>query len=300
VSDAPPALPFTLAPMVFGVDVETLMLNRSSAPPRVQAGRLVPTPGTDEVVLGSQVARYLGAAAGETITIRGSTFRVVGVLEPTLTGPDSFVFMPFATAERLLIDSEPLLRRLVMVPGSKLLPIATAAAVFWEDGEEPEALAARIRERLDDVAVVSPADAAEQFDRAVTVLNGLILGSGLAALLVASLAVTNTMFTAVVERRREIGLRRIVGATRGQVLRQLVLEAVALGVFGAALGLLAGSGGVRGLNGLTERLGAPIFLLTPRLVLAAAALPPLLAALAGLWPAWRAARLAPTDAIRWA
>ena len=181
--------------------------------------------------------------------------------------------MSFPSAERLLIDSEPLLRRLVMVPGANLLPIATAAAVFWANGEDPEAVAARIRERLPDLSVVSPRDATVQLDRAVTFLNALIVGSGLVALLVASLAVTNTMFMAVVERRREIGLRRVVGATRRQVIAQLLAEATALGVLGSILGLCAGALGVGGLNTLTERLGAAIFLLTPRLAAAAALLP---------------------------
>jgi putative ABC transport system permease protein len=299
VADAAPTLPFTLAPLVFGVDVEALVLNRRSAAPRVRAGRLVPAASSDEVVLGSAVARRFDVDAGGTITIRGHVFRVVGVLEPTLTGPDSFVFMPFARAARLLIDGEPLLRRLALVPGSRLLPIATAAAVFWADGELPERVAERIRARLEHVSVVSPADAAAQLDRALAFLNGVIVGSGLVALLVASLAVTNTMLTAVLERRREIGLRRVVGETRSQLVAALVLEAAVLGVLGAVLGLVAGAVGVQGLNAVTERLGAPIFLLTPRLALAASTLPPALAVLAGLWPAWRAARLVPTDALRW-
>jgi len=222
------------------------------------------------------------------------------VLEPTLTGPDSFVFMPFATAESLLVESEPLLRRLAMVPGSTLLPIATAAAVFWADGEDPEAVAARIRERVDHLSVVSPADAAKQLDRSLVVLNSVIVGSALVALVVASLAVTNTMFTAVVERRREIGLRRVVGATRRQVVGWLVAEAASLGIAGSLLGLVAGALAVAGLNAAAERLGSPVFLVTPRLAILAGVLPAALAALAGLWPAWRAARLPPTDAIRYA
>ena len=142
-------------------------------------------------------------------------------------------------------------------------------------------------------------DAGRQIDRALTFLDSVIIGSALVALLVASLAVANTMFTAVVERRREIGLRRVVGATRRQVIGLLVTEAAALGVLGSALGLVAGAAGVAGLNVLTARLGSPIFLLTPRLALASAVFPALLAALAGLWPAWRAARLPPTEAVRY-
>jgi putative ABC transport system permease protein len=102
-----------------------------------------------------------------------------------------------------------------------------------------------------------------------------------------------------VERRREIGLRRVVGATRRQVLAQLVLEAALLGLAGAALGILGGTVAVSVLNGITERLGAPVFLVTARLLVAAVAAPIALAMLAGLWPAWRAARLAPTEALRW-
>ncbi|HZP43416.1 MAG TPA: ABC transporter permease [Candidatus Binatia bacterium] len=299
VSDAPASLPFSLAPMVFGVDVQALVLNRRSPPPRVRTGRLVPDAAANEVVLGSEVARQLEAEPGATVTIRGQSFRVAGVLEETLTGPDSFVFMPFPTAERLLVDSEPLIRRLVMVPGAKVLPIATAAAVFWADGENPEAVADRIRARVEHVTVVSPADARKQIDRALTFLDGVILGSATVALLVASLAVTNTMFTAVVERRREIGLRRVVGATRRQVIALLVTEAAAFGLLGSALGLLVGAAGVAVLNAVTARLGAPIFLLTPRLAAAGALFPALLAAAAGVWPAWRAARLPPTEAVRY-
>lgn len=300
VSDVPAALPFSLAPMVFGVDVEALLQNRRSTPPRVRRGRRVPDPAADEVVLGSEVTHYFGTDVGGTVDVRGRSFRVVGVLEPTLTGPDSFVFMPYPTAQRLLIDSEPLLRRLVMVPGTKVLPIATAAAVFWADGENPEEVARRIRERLPNLSVVSPAEATGQLDRALVFLNGVIVGSGLVALLVASLAVANTMFTAVVERRREIGLRRVVGATRRQVVAQLVLEAALLGLAGALSGLAAGAVAVGALNLVTARLGAAVFLLTVRLAVITAILPAALAMLAGLWPAWRAARLAPTEAIHWA
>jgi putative ABC transport system permease protein len=181
-----------------------------------------------------------------------------------------------------------------------VLPIATAAAVFWAEGEDAERVADRIRQRLPELTVVSPVNAAGQIDRALTFLTSLMVGSGLVALLVASLAVTNTMFTAVTERRREIGLRRVIGATRRQVVGQLVLEATALGLCGSGVGLATGVIAVRGLNALTERLGSPIFLLTGRLAVTAALLPAALAVVAGLWPAWRAARLAPTEAIRYA
>ena len=290
----------SLAPLAFGVDEELLARNRRAPPPHVRAGRLVPTPASDEVVIGSQVAKRFGAGVGSTIRVRGRDFRVVGVLEQTLTGPDSFVMMPFATAERLLLDSEPVLRRLTMVPGSQVLPIATAAAVFWKDGEDPEQLADRIRAQVQGLSVVSPKQAEAQIDRALAFLRGIINGGAIVALVVASLAVANTTFTSMVERRREIGLWRVVGATRRQLVSRLVLEAVLLAVAGSTLGLVAGLLATDGLNALTERLGSPVFLITARLVGAAALLPPMMAALAALPPVWRATRRPPTEAVRYA
>ena len=229
LSDGPPPLPFTLAPMVFGVDMMLLWKNDAVPPPRVATGELIPKQDGSEVVIGSQVARSLNVAVGSTITVRGKTFRVAGIFEPTFTGPDSFVFMPFQTAESLLVESEPMLRRMALVPGSNVLPVATAAAVLWRPGQDPDALAARIREQVPNVSALGPREAEAQIDRALVFLRALIFGSAIVALLVAALAVANTMVTAVVERRREIGLRRVVGATRGQVVRQLVVEAAALG-----------------------------------------------------------------------
>ena len=298
VADSPSTLPLTLAPMVFGIDPEALHLNRHSLAPGANHGALLPR-APDEVTVGSQVARFYNVTTGDTLEIRKKAFKVVGVLEPTLTGPDSFVFMPFPSAQSLLLESDPVLRRLAMVPGAKILPIATAAAVHWNDGEDPEVVSARIREQVRDVTVMSPAEAGQQVSQAMTVTNSVILGSALVALIVASLAVANTMFTAVVERRREIGLRRVVGATRRQVVRQLVLEATFIGLLGSLGGLVAGAAAAEALNNVTERLGASVFLVTPRLVVLGALIPSALAALAGLWPAWRAARMPPTDAVRY-
>jgi putative ABC transport system permease protein len=299
MSDGPPPLPFTLAPMVFGVDMRLLWRNQSVPPPRVASGRLFPNDDGSEVIIGSQVARGQRAAVGSTLTIRGRDFRVAGVLEPTFTGPDSFVFMPFPVAQQLLIESEPMLRKMALVPGSNVLPVATAAAVLWKNGTDPEALAPRIRSAVPGVSALSPAEARAQIDRALVFMRTLILGSSVVALVVAALAVANTMVTAVVERRREIGLRRVVGATRGQVVRALVAEAATLGAAGAVAGTIAGALAAMALNVVTERMGAPVCLLTPRLLILAVVMPAILAAVAGFVPARRAARLVPADALRY-
>ena len=300
VSDVSASMPLGLPPLVFGVDAAMLFShgrNQQLPPPPVASGQLTPAPNSDEVVLGSQVAARFRAAVGARITVRSREFTVVGILAPTLTGPDSFVFMPFGTAERLLLDTDPVLRKLALVPGSSMLPIATAAAVFWGN-EDANVVSHRIREQLPQLTVVSPAEAARQIDRALAVLTGVISGAALAALLVAALAVANTMFTAVLERRRAIGLLRAVGATRRQVVAQLLVEAAALGAIGAVGGLIVGATGIALANRLTADAGGSSFLLTARLIAAAIVLPPVLAMVSGWGPARHAARLPPTEALR--
>lgn len=300
LAETPTALPFTLSPLVFGVDVALLLRERPDAPPPVAAGHLVPDAARDEVVIGAQVARLHRLAVGDTLLVRSHRFRVAGVLAPTLSGPDSFVFMPFPHAQRLLLEAEPVLRRAALVPGASLLPIATSAAAFWEAGTDPETVAERIRERVPGLSVISPARAVADLDRSLAFLNAIVLGSAVVALLVAALAVTTATFTAGVERRREIGLQRVAGATRAQVLRQLLLEAALLGVGGGIAGLALGALAVGVLNDLTARVGAPVFLVTVRLAAAAVLLPTALAVFGGLWPARRAARLPLIEALRWA
>jgi putative ABC transport system permease protein len=141
LGDAPATMPFGLPTLVFGVDMGSLFFagsNHRVPPPPVQSGQLMPTPNSNEVVLGSQVAGRFGASTGSRITVRGREFVVVGVLGPTLTGPDSFVFMPFGTAEQLLLDTEPVLRKLALVPGASVLPVAPATS-YWPPPSRGEA-----------------------------------------------------------------------------------------------------------------------------------------------------------------
>jgi putative ABC transport system permease protein len=180
-----------------------------------------------------------------------------------------------------------------------VLPVATAAGVRWRPDADPDAVAERIRASVPGTSVLSPAEARAQIDRALVFLRALVVGSAVVALVVAALAVANTMVTSVVERRHEIGLRRVIGATRGQVVRLLVAEAATLGALGALAGTAGGVAAALALNVVTERMGAPIFLVTARLVASAIVLPALLAAAAGFVPARRAIRLTPAEALRY-
>jgi putative ABC transport system permease protein len=148
-------------------------------------------------------------------------------------------------------------------------------------------------EHPNEVDVSRPSDAIAAQSAINTALRALLLGLGAVALLVGGVGVANTMIISVLEWRTEIGLRRSLGATRGQIRTQFLAESL-------LLSLLGGAGGV--LLGIAVTTGYATYQDWPSVVPAWASLGGLAATLvigtvAGLYPAWRAARLSPTEAL---
>jgi putative ABC transport system permease protein len=124
-------------------------------------------------------------------------------------------------------------------------------------------------------------------------LDTLFLGLGAVALLVGAIGVANIMIISVLERRQEIGLRRALGATRGQIRAQFLAEAIMLSLAGGAVGVLAGAAAVTAYaRSHSEATITPLDAWVGGLAAAV-----VIGALAGLLPAIRAARLSPTQAL---
>lgn len=144
-----------------------------------------------------------------------------------------------------------------------------------------------------EVAVSRPSDALAAKEATDKTFTALLLGLGAVALLVGGVGIANTMIISVLERRPEIGLRRALGATRRDVAGQFLIEAVLLALLGGLAGVILGTA-VTGAYATTQ--GWPIAV-PPQAAAAGLAATLLIGTAAGLYPALRAARLSPTDAL---
>ncbi|TYB41735.1 ABC transporter permease [Actinomadura chibensis] len=236
------------------------------------------------VVLGAESADRLGVGApGVQIWLGSQWFKVVGILEPNRLAPEldaaALVGWEAATA-RLGFDGHPTTvytrAHKDAVPKVRDLLAATA---------NPQA--------PNEVEVSRPSDALAAENATDRAFTGLLLGLGGVALLVGGVGVANTMVISVLERRAEIGLRRSLGATRGQIRLQFLTESQLLAALGGAGGVALGIV-VTAVFAVTQ--GWPT--VVPVWAMAGGILATLLiGGVAGLYPALRAARLPPTEAL---
>jgi putative ABC transport system permease protein len=239
------------------------------------------------VVLGSEAAARLGIthADGHTaVYINGYWFTVVGILDPVPLAPDidRSVLIGYPVAQRLFgIDDAPSTIRVRTDPNE----VASVQSVLAATANP---------EHPSNVSVSRPSDALAAKAQADESLTALLLGLGAVALVVGGVGIANVMVIAVLERRTEIGLRRALGATRRHIRAQFLIEAVLLAAAGGAAGVFAGSVITFGYaHSRGWRLDIPVIALVGGVLTSL-----VLGGLAGLYPASRAARLAPAEAIR--
>jgi putative ABC transport system permease protein len=238
------------------------------------------------VVLGSEAAARLGitsVGSGRLVYIGGHWFTVIGILDPVPLAADidRAALVGYPIAKQLFgIDDAPSTVRVRTDPDQVNAVRSVLAATA--DPLHPS-----------EVKVTRPSDALAAKAEADDALTALLLGLGAVALVVGGVGIANTMVISVLERRTEIGLRRALGATKSNVRSQFLVEAVLLSLLGGAAGVTLGAA-VTATYASTRGW-------TPTVPVAAVGgavlLTLLLGAVAGLYPAARAARFAPAEAL---
>ncbi|MET0916544.1 MAG: ABC transporter permease [Jiangellaceae bacterium] len=247
------------------------------------------------VVLGSTIARKYGVVAGGTVDIRGESFEVLGTLQPTLSSPDTNGFIPLSTAQALYLGDLPPLVAESLQAGE----LANQIVVFPEVGADPTTVAAAIEAAVENSATMTGAEFSETVGATTVIFNAIIIGVAAISLIVGGLSVINTMAMSVAERTREIGIRRAIGGSRRRIVRELVAEAGVIGLLGGLIGLGLGAAVVVLVNEAGRSSGTVLFDLTAQTAAFAVGFSTILGMVAGIIPAWTAARLDPVSALRY-
>jgi putative ABC transport system permease protein len=250
-------------------------------------------------VIGETVRKNLFGATdpiGETVRINNLPFKVVGLLTAKGTSAamgqdqDDIILVPITTLQKKITGQDWL--RWIMVS-------AVSKDASYTAQQQITALLRdrhRIRSAQDDDFFVrnlaDMADLADQNARLFTILLGSIASI---SLLVGGIGIMNIMLVSVTERTREIGIRMAIGATEGDVQQQFLIEAVVLSIVGGAVGILSGMGAS---YLITQTLGWPV-LVSPTAIVAAVLFSMAVGVFFGFYPARKAARLDPIEALRY-
>ncbi len=281
---------FDIPELITGIEPQTWY--DPSIQLRLDDGRLLDEADRGRTVIGADLAEHYDVRVGDTLTMRGRAFDVIGVLERTLTFPDKIAYVPLRDAQEIYVESVP--QGLDYTTDE----LATQIEVFPSDIGQAATVADAIEAAVPDVRTVTPDQVEAQIGQASVVFNLIIVGASVIAVIVGGLSVINTMVMTVSERVREIGIKKAVGARTGAILGEFVVEATLLGAIGGLIGLGLGWLLVAILNSQTAGSGTSVFLITPMLLVRSFLFATVLGALAGVYPALRAARLDPVAALR--
>ena len=239
------------------------------------------------VVLGSVAAERLGVrevTGLQPLWLGEQWFIVIGILTTFELAPDldRAALVGHSAAETYL-DHENLPTRVVVRVDPRRVDQVTTVLSATANPEFPE-----------EVVVDRPSEALEAAEAAEDTLTTLFVGLGSIALLVGGVGIANVMVISVIERRGEIGLRRALGATRRHIASQFLGEALLLALMGGVGGVIVGITA----TAVYANVKGWALIVPPIAIIGGLGAALLIGGVAGLYPATRAARLSPTDALR--
>jgi putative ABC transport system permease protein len=304
-----------VAPMQFALDLDVKYRDQTTSPPAIGVSPNWTEVRGEDIALGAGISQEDVASLarvvvigedvkkslfpdedpiGKTLRIADVPFQVKGILAPRGVGPggasmDNTLIIPVTTASKRLFNRDYLTSAIAQLkdPNQAAATIDDIAALLRErHGIAPNA--------EDDFTVTSPEAQVAQVTEVGSTLGKVLTGVAVIATLIGGTVIMSLMLIAVSERRKEIGVRRAVGASRRDIMVQFLVEAAVIALIGGLLGVVIGVGGTLLATALTN--------LPPAIQWAAVGGSVVLSVgvglVFGLQPAWRAANVDPIQALR--
>ena len=243
-------------------------------------GRFLEPGDTDAAIVGRAIADKYDIALGSSLEVEGFRFRVVGIYDTGSALSSSAVIIPLSTAQEM----------------QGLEPDEVSRIwVDLRDKDDTFLVGKALRYNLSSVSIVIGEALRKNFSGVETAFKTAAFVVGGVAAVVGGIGVLNSMLTSVMERRREIGILKAVGWTRGEILRAFLFESTMMGFLGGVVGLIIAVVGLHIVGWLLP--GFP-YDVSPSVIVGAMSFATALGVLGGAYPAWRAASVNPIEALR--
>ncbi len=264
-------------------------------------GRLIKYENSGEIMVGSDY-KYNDlyrkpVHVGDTLLLNENPFKVKGILKPIGNpGDDRLVYMSLENFRILFPQKKDIDQVMVQVADSEQLElIADRVDRRLQQSRD-------VNEKTKDFTILLPQEILGSFGAILNILTSFLIGVAAISLLVGGIGIANTMYTSVLERTKEIGTMKAVGAQNKDILLIFLIESGMLGLTGGLIGVFIGIGVSESIEYIAiNQLGTTLLQTsTPTsLILGCLAFASLVGAMSGIWPAWKASRLNTVDALRY-
>jgi len=270
------------------------------------SGRLLGPADSNVIVIGSRIANqtfkeplYLG----RSLELEGKPFKIIGILKESAGlggGDDGTVFMPVHSARSTLTTADNQTFNSIVVKVTDVSAITQVMA----DADAKLALSRHTSNLKKDYSLRSAQAQAQRLSDITSTMTLFLGAIAAVSLIVGAIGIANTMFTAVLEKTKEIGIMKAIGAKNRDILIVFMLNSAMVGLVGGLLGVSLGALASK----LIPSLGVSLFLpgggamttvISPTLIIGSLALSVGIGIISGVIPAYRASKLKPVDALRY-
>lgn len=262
----------------------------------------------NKILVGSDIAKEEGLKIGDTVTYAGWTFHVSGILERTFSKDDAFIYAEIRTAQEVAIK----------VTGFPVIEVEdvtcalkhritddpiNAVAVKLKDKASFIEVKSELTKRIPNIKIATVSDAAKSIANIAASAKTLSLSIVIVALMVGAAGIINSMLITVFEQTQEIGMMRAIGALKSDIFKMTIYESIIITSAGAAAGIILALAGASLIEEIIGRLvpfvhGMGLIAFDPLLAIVCFLLSLILGVCAGLYPAWKASRVSPVEAIK--